>query len=94
MFHVSYSDKKRGGAQAGAGGRYAVSVIEESGLTESTIDIHNSNASAVARNGIQFGVQVDLGTSGNIKMIEQTKKKFISESKKAIQSQQDHLWNL
>lgn len=78
LYHVSYSDKKQTGAQAGAGGRYSLSVIEESGLTASTIDIHNSNTSAVARDGIQFGVQIDLGTSGNIKMIEQTKKKFLN----------------
>ena len=78
VYHVSYSDKKQSGAQAGAGGRYAISVIEESGLTANTVDIHNSNTSAVSRNGIQFGVQVDLGTSGNIKMIEQTKKKFLN----------------
>ncbi len=74
--HVSYSDRKEGGSQAGAGGRYAISVVEESGLTKNSIEIHNSNTSAVSRNGIQFGVQIDLGTSGNIQMIEQTKKKF------------------
>lgn len=89
VYHVSYSDKKQGGAQAGAGGRYVMSVIEESGLTANTIDIHNSNSSAVARNGIQFGVQVDLGTSGNIKMIEQTKKKFLNPQDYNIVSYDD-----
>lgn len=78
VYHVSYSANKKAGSQAGAGGRYTISVIEESGLTGNTIDIQNSNTSAVSRNGVQFGVQTTLGTSGNMKMIEQTRKLFLN----------------
>lgn len=76
IYHVSYSTNKATGSQAGAGGRYVLSVVEESGLTANTVEIHNSNQSAVSRNGRQFGTQVDLGTSGNIDAVQQTKRKF------------------
>lgn len=78
LLHVSYSEQKAKGrgSQAGAGGRVLYSVVEESGLTSNTIEIHNSNTSVVSRNGIQFGVQIDLGTSGNLDAILQTRKKF------------------
>lgn len=46
--------------------------------TGNTIEIHNSNKFVVSRDGIQFGVQVDLGTSGNIVAVQQTKKKFMN----------------
>lgn len=80
LYHVSYSTQKgKGkGSQAGSGGRVKVSVVEESGITENTIAIHNSNNSVVAREGVQFGIQVDIGTSGNIEAIPQTRKKFIN----------------
>ena len=80
LFHVSYSAQKAKGrgSQEGAGGRTLYSVIEESGLTENSVEIHNSNTSVVSRNGVQFGVQADIGTSGNIEAIVQTKKKFMN----------------
>ncbi len=80
LYHVSYfAQKAQGkGSQAGAGGRVILSVVEESGLTENTVEIHNSNKYVVSRDGIQFGVQIDLGTSGNILSVQQTKKKFMS----------------
>ena len=80
VYHVSYSAQKAKGrgAQEGAGGRVLYSAIEESGLTENSIAVHNSNTSVVSRNGIQFGVQIDIGTSGNIEAIVQTKKKFMN----------------
>lgn len=80
LYHPTYSAQKAKGkgSQAGAGGRVAYSAIEESGLTENTIEIHNSNTNVVSRNGVQFGVQIDLGTSGNIVAIVQTKKKFLN----------------
>lgn len=87
--HVSYSTHKTSGAQAGAGGRYLYSVIEEQGLTKNTIDVYNSNNSAVARNGVQFGVQIFLGTSGNINMIVQTKKMFMNPQDYNIVAYQD-----
>lgn len=80
LYHVSYFEGKAHGkgSQAGAGGRVLYSFIEESGLTSNTIEIHNSNKFVVSRDGVQFGVQVDLGTSGNIEAVQQTKKKFMS----------------
>jgi hypothetical protein len=46
--------------------------------SKNSIQIHNSNTSVVSRNGVQFGVQIDIGTSGNIEAIVQTKKKFLN----------------
>jgi hypothetical protein len=80
LYHVSYFEGKAQGkgSQAGAGGRVLYSFTEESGLTGNTIEIHNSNKFVVSRDGVQFGVQVDLGTSGNIESVQQTKKKFMN----------------
>lgn len=80
LYHVSYFDQKAKGkgSQAGAGGRVLLSAIEESGLTPNSIEVHNSNKFVVSRDGIQFGVQIDLGTSGNIEAVQQTKKKFMN----------------
>ncbi|MCB1712414.1 MAG: hypothetical protein KDH96_08040, partial [Candidatus Riesia sp.] len=44
--------------------------------TSNSIQVHNSNTFVVSRNGVQFGVQVDIGTSGNIEAIQETKKKW------------------
>lgn len=76
--HVSYSAMKgKGkGAQAAAGGRVKLSLIEEVGLTELAIEAYNSNVNIVARNGRQFGVQGFLGTSGNIDAVQGAKKMF------------------
>lgn len=78
LFHVNYSPKKGDGAQAGAGGRYLKSVIEEVGLLENVIDVHTSNDSTVARDGVRFGVERYQGTSGNIEYIQASKKMFLS----------------
>lgn len=80
IYHASYSTQKgKGkGAQAGAGGRYKRSGIEEIGLVENYINILGSNSSAVSRNGIQFGEQNGFGTSGNIDAIPQTMKVFLN----------------
>jgi hypothetical protein len=80
LYHVSYFEgKAKGkGSQAGAGGRVILSATEESGLTSNSIEIHNSNKFVVSRDGIQFGIQIDLGTSGNIEAVQQTKKKFMN----------------
>lgn len=80
IYHVSYSAQKgKGkGAQAGAGGRTKISGIEEQGLVENLIPIMNSNSSVVSRNGVQFGTQANIGTSGNIDAIPQTKKVFLN----------------
>lgn len=66
MYHVNYSDKKADGAQAGAGGRYLLSLIEEAGLSQNLTEINRSNDSAVARDGIRFGSEFYIGTSGNL----------------------------
>lgn len=78
LYHVSYFEQKAKGkgAQEGAGGRVALSIIEESGLTSNSIQVHNSNTFVVSRNGVQFGVQIDIGTSGNIEAIQETRKKW------------------
>ena len=78
LYHVNYSTKKGDGAQAAAGGRYLVSVEEEWGLEENAIEVHNSNDSTVARDGVFFGVQWKMGTSGNIEYIQSTKKMFLN----------------
>lgn len=76
LFHVSYSSNKKSGAEAGAGGRYNVTTIEETGLTALVIEVYNSNIATVKRNGVQFGVQSFLGTSGNVELILPTKEMF------------------
>lgn len=57
--------------------------------TKNTIEVFNSNNSAVARNGRQFGVQIFLGTSGNLDMIKQTRKMFMNPQDYRITTYQD-----
>lgn len=76
MFHVSYSSNKKSGAEAGAGGRYNVTSIEETGITGNVIEVWNSNEATVRRNGVPFGVQSLLGTSGNVELILPSKEIF------------------
>lgn len=78
MYHVNYSDKKQDGTQAGAGGRYLVSVYEEVGLMPNFRDALLSNIGTVSVDGEQFGVQIALGTAGNIDLVQQTKLVFES----------------
>lgn len=78
LLHVNYSDKKQGGAQAGAGGRYILVIYEEVGLMPNFIDALFSNVATVSDEGEQFGVQIGLGTSGNIDLVQQSKKVFSS----------------
>lgn len=73
MYHINYSDKKQDGTQAGAGGRYLLSVYEEVGLMPNFRDALLSNIGTVSIDGEQFGVQVAIGTSGNIDLVQQTK---------------------
>lgn len=76
MFHINYSDKKQDGTQAGAGGRYLLSVYEEIGLMPNFRDALLSNIGTVSVDGEQFGVQCAIGTSGNIDLVQQTKLVF------------------
>jgi hypothetical protein len=90
LYHVNYSPKKGDGAQAAAGGRYLLSVEEEWGLEENAIEIHNSNDSTVSRDGIFFGVQWKMGTSGNIEYVQSTKKMFLNPKDYRILSFKNH----
>jgi len=77
LIHVNYSDKKQGGEAAAAGGRYILSLYEEVGLMSNIVDAWFSNVGTVTDDdGKQFGVQVGIGTSGNIDLVQQSKKIF------------------
>lgn len=78
LVHVNYSTKKGDGAQAGVGGRYLFSNVEEIGLVQNYTDIWTSNKSATRRNGLKFGVQWAQGTSGNIEFVQEAKKVFLN----------------
>ena len=77
LVHVNYSDKKQGGEAAAAGGRYILHLYEEVGLMSNIVDAWFSNVGTVTDpDGKQFGVQVAIGTSGNIELVQQSKKIF------------------
>lgn len=74
--HVSFSSQKKTGAEEGAGGRYNDIYYEEVGLTSEVINAYNSNRATVVTGSLHFGVQVFMGTSGNMESILPTKKMF------------------
>jgi len=76
LHHINYSDKKQDGAQAGAGGRSQLCLYEEIGLMPNFKDALLSNTAVVSVDGEQFGVQLGIGTSGNIDLIQQTRQVF------------------
>jgi hypothetical protein len=76
LSHVTYSPQKKEAAEAGAGGRYSDVYYEEVGLTEKVIEAYNSNVATVRTDSNQFGVQVFLGTSGNMETVGPTRKMF------------------
>lgn len=76
LFHINYSDKKQDGAQSGAGGRVSISIYEEVGLMPNFKEALFSNVPTVSNDGEQYGVQVALGTSGNIDLVQQSKQVF------------------
>lgn len=80
LFHVNYSTGKARdrGAQAAAGGRYLLSVVEEAGLCENLIDVHTSNESTISREGRRFGCEIYIGTSGNAKTVHAARKMFLN----------------
>lgn len=81
VYHVSYSDKKSDGAEAAAGGRYTISIVEECGLTSNVREVYNSNIATVSVDASdQFGVQAFLGTSGNMDTIIGAKEMFTNTS--------------
>ncbi len=76
MFHQNYSDKKQDGAQAGAGARVLAATYEEIGLMPNFISALLSDRATVSVDGEQFGVQIGLGTSGNIDLVQQSRMAF------------------
>ena len=76
LIHVNYSEKKQHGSQAAAGSRSAINVYEEVGLMPNFVDALLSNKATVSLDGNQFGVQISLGTSGNIELVQSSKKVF------------------
>lgn len=78
--HINYSDKKQDGNTAAAGGRYPLVVYEEVGLMPNFRDALLSNIGTVSVDGEQFGVQLALGTSGDIELVQQSKQIFNNPS--------------
>lgn len=76
LHHINYSDKKQDGTQAGAGGRAALCLYEEIGLMPNFKDALLSNTAVVSVDAEQVGVQLGIGTSGNIDLIQQTRQVF------------------
>lgn len=76
--HVVYSIQKKDGAEAAAGGRYGKLIYEEIGLIELLEEAFNSNKATTAVDGLKFGVQIGLGTSGNMETIIPAKKWFLN----------------
>lgn len=75
--HVVYSPNKTDGAEAAAGGRYNVIVYEEQGLTTLLTKAWGSNNSTVKVGSRQFGMQIALGTSGNMDTVIPAKEIFM-----------------
>lgn len=70
--HVAYKDD----SEAGAGGRFNISTVEEVGLTQNCIEIHTSNIATVQESSLQFGRQHYLGTAGNMEKIRDAQEMF------------------
>jgi hypothetical protein len=80
LAHVVYSTQKKDGAESAAGGRYGKLIYEEIGLLELLEEAYQSNKATVSVEGVQFGVQIGLGTSGNMETILAAKKWFLNPS--------------
>lgn len=77
LYHISYStNKKGGGAESAAGGRYNISIVEEAGLMSNVEEVHYSNRSVIKVEGVRFGVECYIGTSGNMELAQGVKKMF------------------
>lgn len=76
LYHTVYSDNKKEGAESAAGGRRVAVVYEEIGLMKLIKEAWGSNNAVVATDGVQFGSQIGIGTSGNIDLIQYTKHIF------------------
>lgn len=75
--HVIYSQNRPDGAEAAAGGRYNYVIYEEQGLLPLLTKAWGSNKSTVSVGSRQFGVQIALGTSGNMETILPAKEIFM-----------------
>lgn len=80
LFHLNYSDKKQDGSQTASGGRYNLNVYEEVGLMPNFKDALFNNIPTVSNDGYQYAVQIALGTSGNIDLVQQSKMVFNNPS--------------
>ncbi len=78
LYHVSYSEKKQDGAQAASGSRSLLSVVEEFGLATNCEQINRSNKSILAREGVRFGTEIYIGTSGNLLRVVAAKKMMLN----------------
>lgn len=79
--HVSYfAQKKGGGAESAAGGRYNISIVEEAGITSNVLEVHFSNRATLRTEGIKFGVECYIGTSGNMELAQGIRKIFENPS--------------
>ena len=77
LYHTNYSEKKASGAQSGSGGRRNLVAYEEIGLQPNFVTtLLNNDAVVTDDKGDQFGVQIGIGTSGNIELVQQSKKVF------------------
>lgn len=74
--HVVYSHQKPDGAEAAAGGRYGKNIYEEIGLISILLEAWGSNNATVKVGKKQFGMQIGLGTSGNMDTIQPAKEIF------------------
>lgn len=70
IFHRVYSTNRKTGAEAGAGGRRNVIMYEEIGLFEELLTTWGSDDAVVKIDGVQFGVKIGIGTSGNMDTIK------------------------
>lgn len=61
--HVVYTVDN---SEAGAGGRYTASIVEEQGLVPNLLEIHGSNTATLVDSGTKFGSELYLGTGGNV----------------------------
>lgn len=73
VVHTNYKDNPT----AAAGGRYALMVVEESGLHPSLTLTHNSNIGCTQRDALKFGTLVYIGTSGDIEKVRESRKMFM-----------------
>ena len=92
--HVIYSPNKKTGAEEAAGGRYLYVIYEECGLTEKLIDAWGSNEGTVySGRSHQVGMQIALGTSGNMDVVEPSRHIFTHPRQYNLVTYQDEWEN-